>query len=139
MKVATTEIMDDFCYKWKTSCAYHKNQHFVVSKDEWDTKEDTSKSMKSAFHAQQYSKGTSRAEAMSNSAKNQAHSLQAFIMYGLVLWIQIHENRNKKLPDHLADSCKHSSVNWMAAGLRPPRSNQVFFFLFLLFKHFLWS
>jgi len=49
-----------------------------------------------------------------------------------VLRIQIHENRKTKLPDRLADSCKHSSVNWMAAGLRLPRSSQGFcsFFYF---------
>jgi len=33
----------------------------------------------------------------------------------MVLWIQIHENRMKKLPVRLADSRKHLSVNWMAA------------------------
>jgi len=29
---------------------------FEVNKDEWDTKEDTGKSMKNALHAQQYGK-----------------------------------------------------------------------------------
>jgi len=29
---------------------------FVVSKDEWDTKEDTGKSMKNALHVQRYGK-----------------------------------------------------------------------------------
>jgi len=32
--------------------------------------------------------------------------------------IQMHENRKKKLPDRLADSCKRSSANRMAAGSR---------------------
>ena len=41
---------------------------FTVSKNEWNTKEDTGKSLKNALHVQRY-KGTSRAEAMLNSAK----------------------------------------------------------------------
>jgi len=50
-----------------------------------------------------------------------------------ILWIQMHENRKKTLPDCLADSSKCSSVNWMA-GL--PRSvMEFFFFSLLLFKH----
>jgi len=40
---------------------------FVVSKDEWDTKEDTGKFMKNALHVQRL--GTSRAEATLNSEK----------------------------------------------------------------------
>jgi len=40
-----------------------KSTLFVVSKDEWDTKEDTGKSMKNALH------GTSRAETTSNNKK----------------------------------------------------------------------
>jgi len=46
-----------------------KSTLFVESKDEWDTKEGTGKSMKNALHAQGVTKGTSRAEAMSNSEK----------------------------------------------------------------------
>ena len=30
--------------------------------------------------------------------------------YKVTLWIQMHENSKKKIPDHLADSCKHSIV-----------------------------
>ena len=44
-------------------------RHFAVSKDEWDTKEDTGKSMKNALYVLRYVKGTSRAEATSNSEK----------------------------------------------------------------------
>jgi len=40
--------------------------------------------------------------------------------------MQIHENNKKKVPDHLADPCKHSSANWIGAGLRPPMD---FFYL----------
>jgi len=43
-----------------------KSTLFVVSKDEWDTKEGTCKSMKNALHVQWY---TSQAEVISNSEK----------------------------------------------------------------------
>jgi len=56
IKVATMKIMDDFHYEWKPSLAYHKFDTFVVSKDEWDTKEGTGKSMKNALHVQWYNK-----------------------------------------------------------------------------------
>jgi len=48
--------MEDFCYEWKPSRAYHKSTLFVVSKDEWDTKEGPDKSMKNALYVHQYSK-----------------------------------------------------------------------------------
>ena len=41
---------DDFCYEGKPSCAIAKSTLFAVSKDEWDTKEDTGKSMKNALY-----------------------------------------------------------------------------------------
>jgi len=44
------KITDDFRYKWKP---YHK---IVESKDEWDTKEGTSKSIKNGLHVQWYGK-----------------------------------------------------------------------------------
>jgi len=34
-----------------------KSKLFVVSKEEWDTKEGTGKSMKNVFHVQRYGKG----------------------------------------------------------------------------------
>ena len=40
---------DDFHYERKPSHATAKLTPFAVSKDEWDTKEDTGKSMKNAF------------------------------------------------------------------------------------------
>jgi len=46
----------------------------MVSKDEWDTK-DTGKSMKNALYEQWYGKSTSQVEVMSNSKRNQPHSL----------------------------------------------------------------
>ena len=59
---------DNFCYKGKPSCATTKSTLFAVSKDEWDTKEDTGKSIKNALYVLGY-KGTCRAEVMSNSEK----------------------------------------------------------------------
>ena len=50
----------------------------------------------------------------------------------------IHEIDKEKHPDHLADSCKHSSANRMAAGSRLSRSSHGFFLLSPLFQtHFL--
>ena len=45
-----------------------KSTLFTVSKDEWNTKEDTGKSLKT-LHILQYAKGTSRAEVTLNSEK----------------------------------------------------------------------
>jgi len=50
------KIMDDFHCEWKPSHAYHKSILFAVSKDEWDTKEDTGKSMKNTLYVRQYGK-----------------------------------------------------------------------------------
>jgi len=50
--VSAMKITDDFHYEWKPSRAYHKIDTFVVSKDEWNTKEDPGKSMKNALHVQ---------------------------------------------------------------------------------------
>jgi len=49
IKVPTMKIMDDFCYKHVCTT---KSTLFMVSKDEWDTKEGTGKSMKSTFYEQ---------------------------------------------------------------------------------------
>ena len=48
--------MDDFCYEGKPSRAIAKSTLFAVSKDEWDTKEDTGKSMKNALNVLRYAK-----------------------------------------------------------------------------------
>ena len=48
--------MDNFCYEGKPLHATAKLTLFAVSKDEWDTKEDTGKSMKNALYAQRYAK-----------------------------------------------------------------------------------
>ena len=61
IKVATMKNTDDFCYGGKSPHAATKLLSFSVSKDEWDTKEDTGKSMKNAlyilWHAKRYLSG----------------------------------------------------------------------------------
>ena len=49
------------------------------------------------------------------------------------------KNARRKHPDRLADSCKRSSVNRMAAGSRLQVQVMDFFFFHLLFKHALCS
>ena len=48
--------MDDFHYERKPSHATAKSTPFAVSKDEWDTKVDTGKSMKNALYVLWYAK-----------------------------------------------------------------------------------
>ena len=50
IKIATTKNTDDFRYEGKPSRAIAKSTLFAVSKDEWDTKKDTGKSMKNALY-----------------------------------------------------------------------------------------
>ena len=51
IKIATMTNTDNFRYEeGKPSRAIAKSTLFVVSKDEWDTKEDTGKSMKNALY-----------------------------------------------------------------------------------------
>ena len=49
IKVATMKNTDNFLYEGKPSRATAKSTLFIVSKEEWDTKEDTGKSMKNAL------------------------------------------------------------------------------------------
>ena len=55
IKIATAKNTD-FHYEGKPSCVTTKSTLFSVSKDEWDTKEDTGKSMKNALYVLQYAK-----------------------------------------------------------------------------------
>ena len=55
-KVATTKNTDNFHYEEKPSRAAAISTLFTVSKDEWDTKEDTGKSMKNALYVLRYAK-----------------------------------------------------------------------------------
>ena len=56
IKIATMTNTDDFRFEGKPSCAIVKSTLFAVSEDEWDTKEDTGKSMKKALHVLRYAK-----------------------------------------------------------------------------------
>ena len=56
IKVATIKNTNDFRYKGKPSCTTTKLTLFAVSKDEWDTMEDTGKSMKNALYVLRYAK-----------------------------------------------------------------------------------
>ena len=55
-KITTMKNTDDFLYEGKPSRAIAKLTLFAVSKDEWDTKEGTGKSMKNALYILQYAK-----------------------------------------------------------------------------------
>ena len=68
--------MNDFHYEGKPSCAIAKLTLFAVSKDEWDTKEDTQR-MHCTYCGMP--KGTARAEAMSNSEKIKPIALAVII------------------------------------------------------------
>ena len=65
---------DDFRYEGKPSCAIAKLTLFAVSKDEWDTKENTGKSMKNVLYVLRYAKrhllGRSDVEQQKNQACN---------------------------------------------------------------------
>ena len=56
IKIATMKNTDDFRFEGKPSRARTKSTPFPVSKDEWDTKEDTGKSMKNALYVLRYAK-----------------------------------------------------------------------------------
>ena len=77
IRVATMKNTDDFRFEGKPSHAA-PNQHFAVSKDEWDTKEDTGKSMKNALYVLWYAKMHLSAWSDVKQWKNQAHSLSHY-------------------------------------------------------------
>ena len=56
IEIAMMKNMDDFHFEGKPSRARAKLTPFPVSKDEWDTKEDTGTSMKNALHVLRYAK-----------------------------------------------------------------------------------
>ena len=56
IKVATMKNTNNFCDKRKPSHATAKLTLFTVSKEEWNTKEDTGKSMKKAMNILRYAK-----------------------------------------------------------------------------------
>ena len=56
IKIVTMKSMDNFHYEGKPSHATVESALFAVSKNEWDTKEDTGKSMKNALYILWYAK-----------------------------------------------------------------------------------
>ena len=56
IKITTMKNTDGFHFEGKPSRATTKSTPFTVSKDEWDTKEDTGKSMKNALYVLRYAK-----------------------------------------------------------------------------------
>ena len=56
IKIATMKNMDNFRFEGEPSCACAKSTPFPVSKNEWDTKEDTGKSMKNVLYVLRYAK-----------------------------------------------------------------------------------
>ena len=69
LKSTSVKIRPIFVTQRKPSCATTKWMLFTVSKDEWNTKEDSGKSLKNVLDILRYAKGTSRAKTMSNSEK----------------------------------------------------------------------
>ena len=61
-----------------SSHAITKSTLFTVSKDEWDTKEDTSKSMKNALYVLRYAKRHLLGQSDVEQCKNQANSLSSY-------------------------------------------------------------
>jgi len=56
IKVATKKNTDDFHYTKETTICNTKIDTFTVIKDEWNTKEDSGKSIKNAFYVQRYAR-----------------------------------------------------------------------------------
>ena len=78
IKIATMKNTDDFRFEGKSSCACAKSTPFPVSKDEWDTKEDTGKSMKNALYVLQYAKRHLSGQSDVEQWKNQTCSLNHY-------------------------------------------------------------
>ena len=68
--VATMKNMDDFSLR--------KGNYHTQPPDEWNTKEDTSKSLKNALHVLQYAKRHFLGWSNDEQWKNQAHSLSRY-------------------------------------------------------------
>ena len=78
-KIATMKVNTEyFCYEGKPSRAIAKSTLLAVSKDEWDTKEDTGKSMKNALYILRYAKLSTVGPKRRRTVKNQACSLSRY-------------------------------------------------------------
>ena len=78
IKIATMKNMDNLHDEGKPSCAITKLIFFSVSKGEWDTKEDTGKSMKNALYVLWYAKMHLSGRSDVEQLKNQARSLSRY-------------------------------------------------------------
>jgi len=76
IKVATMKNMD--VMQRKPSRATTKSMLFTASKDEWNTKEDTGKSLKYTLHVLQYAKKAPLRLKRRRTVKNQARSFSRY-------------------------------------------------------------
>ena len=82
IKIATMKNTEDFCFEGKPSRARAKSTPFPVNKDEWDTKEDTGKSMKNALYVLWYAK---RHLSGRSDVKQWKHQACSFSRYHVML------------------------------------------------------
>jgi len=75
------EIYGQFLLRKGSHHVQPPNQHFTVSKDEWNTKEDTGKSLKNALDALWYAKRHLSGWSDVEQWKNQAHSPRVTLIW----------------------------------------------------------
>ena len=94
IKIATMKNTDDFRFEGKPSHARTKSTPFPVNKDEWDTKEDTGKSMKNALYVLRYAKrhlsGQSNIEPYGNNFATPMNILLEYVNTVFMDFIDIH-------------------------------------------------
>ena len=78
LKVATMKSMDDFSLRKGSHHVQPQLTLVTVSKDEWNTKEDTGKSLKNALHLLRYAKRYLSGWSDVEQWKNQARSLSCY-------------------------------------------------------------
>ena len=120
LKVATMKNTDDFCYKGNPSHATTKSALFAVSKDEWDTKEDTGKSMKNALYVLQYAKRHLSGRSDVKQWKDQARSLSRYRV--TLVWRHISQSVSRKFRFRLTNTALSS----------PGKSETVFCIIFFI-------
>ena len=103
IKIATMTNTDNFRYEGKPSRAIAKSTLFAVSKDEWNTKEETGKSMKNALYVLQYAKRHLSGWSNVEQWKNQAHSLSRYQV--MLVW------RNQSVSYSVSQSVTRKLLN----------------------------
>ena len=78
IKIATMKNTDNLHYEGKPSRTTAKSTLFAVNKYEWDTKEDTGKSMKNALYILQHAKRHLSGQSNVEQWKNEAHSRSCY-------------------------------------------------------------